>query len=130
MNAYSVWPIDRPHWATTINASSIGRAKSEYFRNLLDAWPDYQYCELRAKKIGAPQTDDRFLSCARYRGVPELRCGMRIRTGNREGIVVGHDASANFIVEFNDGRRGSVHVGEMTILDTTPVKCNPSTVNE
>lgn len=53
--------------------------------------------------------------------MPDVRCGQRVRVGDAEGTIVGHNDSANFDVLFDAGSRYganvlNVHPGEMTLL--------------
>ena len=99
--AFEVWPKAKPEWAETINARSAGRAKSEYLRALLEAWPNVPYTTLRHRKCGGPATSRQFVRNAIYRGLPELKCGDAVSVGAATGRVVGHDSSANILVLFN-----------------------------
>lgn len=110
--AFECFPADKPEWATTINAASRGQARSEYFRDLHEAWDCYRFTDVRCRKIGGPQTSSQFIETARYRGVPELRCGARVKVGESFGTVVGSNSSANFDVLFDPD---SPRYGGMTL---------------
>lgn len=88
-----------------IHARSRGQAKREYFDQVRDAWPDVSYLDVRARCVGAPQSSERFRRCAEYRGVPFARVGMRVSVGGVLGVIVGHNASANFDVLFDADSR-------------------------
>ena len=88
-------------WGRVINALSRGAAKAQYHRHLTDAWPDIPYTALRSRKVGAPVSSDRFISNAKYRGMPCVRCGDRVKVGVASGTIVGHNDSANFNVLFD-----------------------------
>jgi len=117
MNAYALYPAGKPEWETIVNASSRGKAKSEYWRHVTDAWPDISYTSIRCQKVGGPVTTSEFIRNAKYRGVPNLRCGDRVSVHGSSGVVVGHNSSANFNVEFDSGRYAghqlSVHPDEL-----------------
>lgn len=103
------------------NATSRGQAKVEYWRDVTDAWPDVPFTAVRARKIGPAHTSEQFKRNAAYRGMPDVRCGQRVRVGDAEGSIVGHNGSANFDVLFDpDSRYGAivlnVHPGEVTLL--------------
>jgi hypothetical protein len=108
---------------TIVNARSRGKAKSQYWRDVLDAFQGLPYTKVTARKIDSPRTSEQFRRCAKNRGLPELRCGDRVQLAPFvNGVVVGHDASANFRVLFDDdsdkypGMTLSVHPSEMSIL--------------
>jgi len=120
MNAYALYPAGKPEWETVLNASSRGKAKSEYWRHVTDAWPDVPFTSIRCRKVGGPVTTPEFMRCAAGRGLPGLRCGDRVSVGESLGVVVSHNASACFNVEFTSGRYAgntlSVHPDEMLVL--------------
>lgn len=111
-----------PDWGMTINARTPGEAKAEYFRDLRESWPDIPYTALRCQRIGAAESSERFIHNAEYRGLPNARCGDRVMVGENGGAIVSHDASANFIVLFDDdskyrGQRLSVHPSELKLVE-------------
>lgn len=87
-----------------INSISAGQAKSDYWRDVLDVWPDVKFTDIRVRKLGPAHTSDAFVRNARYRGMPDVKCGQRVRVGDSEGWIVGHNSSANFDVLFDTGR--------------------------
>ena len=102
--AFEVWEKSSPH-RRVINARTSGAARYDYYLDVLDCWPDVKYTDMRARKIGAPQTSEAFLRNARYRGMPDLRCGDAVTVDGMSGVVVGHNDSANFDVLFDEGTR-------------------------
>ena len=117
--AFHVWCADRPDFCRTINARSAGKAKTAYLDNLKDAGWGYKFTDLRVKKVGPPETSEGFRRNAAYRGVPDVECGQRVIVGDGRGVIVGHNASANFNVLFDDdspkyaGMVLNVHPGEV-----------------
>lgn len=94
---------------STINSTTAGKARSEFLRDIRDVRPDVAFTQVVARKIGPAHTSEAFLRTARYRGLPDLRCGHPVRVNGRAGFVVGHNESANFDVLFTEGDwRGSV----------------------
>lgn len=92
-------------WGETIyNAHTAGAAKEQHWRHVSDAWDGIKYTDIRARKVGAPHSSEQFIHNARYRGMPDVRCGQRVRTNGCDGVIVGHNASANFDVLFESGR--------------------------
>ena len=87
-------------WTTVVNERTAGRAKSEYFRGLHEAWPSIPFTALRARKLGAPISSQEFRWCADRRGV-DFVCGQPVTVGSDTGVIVGHNASANFEVLFD-----------------------------
>lgn len=112
-------------WTKIINARTAGKAKYQYWLDVTDAWPDVPLTAMRAKKYngGRPYTSEAFERNAKYRGLPDVKCGQRVRVGNDEGVVVGHNSSANFDVLLDDdslkygGRKLNVHPQEIEIID-------------
>lgn len=106
---------------TVINAKSASKAKYEFFLNISDCFSNLKFTDIRARKIGRPQSSRDFLRNAEYRGLPEIRCGCRVSVGENKGTVVGHNASANFDVCFDNdskykGATLSVHPSELKVL--------------
>lgn len=95
-----------PQWGETIyNARTAGQAKVRHFWQVRDAWCDTKFTDIRCRKVGGPHTSERFKDNAKYRGMPDVRCGQRVRVGDHgDGVIVGHNASANFDVLFDTGR--------------------------
>ena len=78
-----------------------------------------RYVDVRARKLAALKTSDRLKRVAEYRGVP-LVAGSRVWFRNVGGCVVDGTDYCNFMVEWDDGRRGSIHVDELSFnLDST-----------
>lgn len=104
----------RQEWGeTTYNARSAAEAKRLHLLKVRDAWDNVQFVDIRARKLGAPFTDDGFTRTAVYRGLPTLRCGDFVRVGNSQGVLVGYTDTACFEVLFTSGKlkdlRLSVH---------------------
>lgn len=110
-------------WTTIINHRSAGKAKYEYWLNVTESWPDVPITAMRARKIGKAHTTPGFERNAKYRGMPDIKCGQRVKVGNSRGVIVGHNSSANFDVLFDDdaprhaGRRLNVHPREVELID-------------
>lgn len=121
VRAYAVRVRGRDN-ETIINARSPGQAKREFFLDLDGCLPDLKFTDLRCRVHGAPYTSQDFTRNAVYRGMPALRCGDRVRVGDAIGVVVGHNASANLDVLFNDespkyaGLRLNVHPSGVEVL--------------
>ncbi len=121
--AYHVWVADRPEFRKTINARTAGKAKAEFLNDLLDAGWDYRFTDLRVRCVGRCHTPEGFQRTAAYRGMPTLKCGQRVIVGRSHGIIVGHNASANFDVLFDDdaprfaGQKLNVHPSDITLED-------------
>lgn len=88
-------------WQSIVNSTTAGKAKSDYYSHLLDAWPDVKWTQLTCRKIGAAQSSEQFLNTCRHRGV-DLKCGQEVFVGQNRGFVVGSDYSANFRVLFDE----------------------------
>lgn len=94
-----------PQWGeTTYNRETSGQAKVSHWRMVSDAWPDVKYTDVRCHKVGEPLSSERFIANAKYRGMPDVRCGQRVKVGDAgSGVIVGHNSSANFDVLFESG---------------------------
>lgn len=120
LSAYEV-SVKGTDWTQIVNARTAGKAKREYHLQVVDAWPDVPYTAMRCHKIGAPQTTEAFRRNAAYRGMPDVRCGQRVTVGEARGAIVGHNASANFDVLFDDdspkyaGMKLNVHPESITL---------------
>jgi hypothetical protein len=99
--AYEV-SVKGTDWTMVVNARSSGKAKSDYHRDVTDVWPDVQFTDMRCRKVGTPHTSEAFKRNAEYRGLPNIRCGQRVIVGKSHGVIVGHNASANLNVLFDD----------------------------
>lgn len=86
---------------TVIHATSPGRAKHEYLLDL--DFAGVKYTDIRVRLLGRPINTDGIRRVAEYRGVPFARAGMEVIVGTSRGWIVGHNASANFDVEFFSG---------------------------
>lgn len=102
--AFEVWAVGSPH-RRVINARTSGAARYDYLLDVLDCWPDAKYTDMRARKVGEPHTSEAFMRTARYRGMPDLRCGEAVTVDGMPGVVVGHNDSANFDVLFDQGTK-------------------------
>jgi len=87
-------------WTQIVNARTSGQAKSDYYYTVRECW-DVPYTAMRCRKIGAPHTSEAFKRNAIYRGLPNVRCGQRVKVGSARGVIVGHNSSANFNVLFD-----------------------------
>lgn len=103
LRAYECFPAKRPEWAKTINSTSPGRAKVEYWHDLREAWPDIPFTDIRCRVTGPPETNESFRRAAEYRGVPFARVGMAVKVGGHDGLITGSNSSANFDVLFTSG---------------------------
>jgi hypothetical protein len=90
-------------FVSTINAGSAGKARYEYLLSVRESYPDATFADIRVRKVGPAHTSAAFLRTAKYRGIPDLRCGEAVTVNERSGFVVGHNDSANFDVLFADG---------------------------
>lgn len=104
---------------TIYNCTSRGQAKHMHYLNVSDPWPDVRYIDVRARKIGAPHTSADFVRNAAYRGMPYVQCGVSVKVGDQDGVIVGHNASANFDVLFHTGKHKgivmNVHPSEVKV---------------
>ena len=110
--AFACWHKSRDEsTATIINSTTRSKARYQYFLDISDVWSEVKIMDIKVRKVGAPHSSERFIANAKYRGLPDVRCGRRVRvkdTGEGddigEGVIVGHNSSANFDVLFESGR--------------------------
>lgn len=106
---------------TTYNARTAAAAKYQFHLDIRDPCPDAKWTDIRVRKVGGPHTSAGFMRTATYRGMPDVRCGQRVRVGDANGVIVGHNSSANFDVLFDaDSRYGAqvlnVHPSDIRCL--------------
>lgn len=98
------WWHDKADY-TIVNELSRGRAKAKFFREVSEPWPDLKYTDIRCRVFGPPHTSSHFIRNAAYRQIPSVRCGDKVQVGaHGEGLIVGHNSSANFDVLFTTGK--------------------------
>lgn len=96
--------VIKADWARTIHATSAGKAKSIYWHDLQESWPNIPYTEVTCRVIGKPRDTESFQRTARYRGVPFAHIGMKVSVEEMPGTIVGNNDSANFDVLFTEGK--------------------------
>lgn len=89
-----------PH-ETIMNRETAGQAKADFLRDVADC--GFQFTDIRVRRVGGPVTTADLVRTAKYRGVPFVRAGMRVRVGEDFGRIVSHNDSANFDVIFETG---------------------------
>lgn len=121
VSAFACWHKSRDEsTATTINALTAGKARYQFWLDIREPCPDVKLTDLRVRKVGAAHSSEQFIRNAKYRGMPDVRCGHRVRTNGCDGIIVGHNSSANFNVLFDSGRYAgqtlNVHPSEIELV--------------
>lgn len=91
--------IDGEDWST-INALTAGMAKSIFYREL-DM--DIPYTCIKVRLNGYPYTSEDFIRNAKYRKIDFAYCGMAVKVGDFNGVIVGFNSSANLNVLAIDG---------------------------
>lgn len=109
-------------WKMIVNHTSQGRAKSTYLLALEDGHRSVAFTDVRCRKLGPAYSSKEFLRVAAERGMPHLRCGMRVAAGGLDGFIVGHDYSDRFKVLFAEGSRlagviRSVHPNDLRLAE-------------
>lgn len=97
------WWHDQSHY-TIVNELTPGRANARFLRDVSDPWPNTKYTDILVRKVGAAHTSERFRQNAFYRGIPDARCGDAVKVGDDEGVIVGHNSSANLDILFTSGK--------------------------
>lgn len=110
-------------WCTIIHATTRGRAKGVYYSEVKDAWPDVKFTEIRCQFIGEPRNTPEFEHTKAYRNVT-FNIGDKVSVGGSIGFVVDRNSSANFDVEFTEGRykgcRLNCHPSEISQQEEKP----------
>ena len=119
IRSYRCWHRlnDPERFASIINAPSAGKARYAYMLEVGDVYPDLKITDVRVRSNGLAHSSEDFRRCARNRGQPDARCGARVKVGDDDGVIVGHNSSANFNVLFESGR----YAGQT-------LNCHPSTI--
>lgn len=99
--AFDVW-VAGTDWHKIINERTPGRAKRDYHRSVVDAWPDVPFTAMRVRKLGLPRSTPQAVHVAGLRSRPDLKCGVRVRAEGGTGVIVDGNDSANFDVLFDD----------------------------
>lgn len=121
VSAFEVW-VDGTDWKTVINHATAGKAKYEYWLAVTECYPDIAITRMRARKLGKPQTSERLARVAKNRGLPEVKAGQRVRSGNLTGTIVDGNSSANFNVLLDadcpewPGQILNIHPQEMELI--------------
>ena len=92
--------LDGEHW-TTINALSSGMAKSEFWSSSLER--DVPYIYIKCRVEGLPYTSEEYKRMATYRKIEFSYCGMPVKVGDWNGVIVGYNSSSNLDVLAIDG---------------------------
>lgn len=104
LRSWSVGSTWFPEHVEIVVARSRGAAKYRLWTRMQDAWSELPFTSMRATAVGGFHESDRFRSFAEYRGIPFARVGMRVRSDDgKEGVIVGHNDSANLDVIFDGG---------------------------
>lgn len=108
------------------NTLTPSKARYQYLLDVRDCYPDVSFADIAVRKVGGPVSSRDFIRNAAYRGMPDVRCGQRVRvkagTREAEGVIVGHNGSANFEILFDEGSlfgRGplNVHPGDVELIE-------------
>lgn len=105
-----------------INERTAARAKSRAWDSASDANDTIRFTDMRVRKLGAPVSSAHFLHTAAYRGLPFLRCGMRVITEGIEGVIVDSGGGANFgVLADRNGVVYYCHPDYFKSLDGVPI---------
>ncbi len=90
-------------WGESLQyAFSAGKARSNYWRDVRESWPDVPYTAIRSR-AGQPTQTKAFRRTAEYRGLPFAAIGMRVECEGHPGVIADANDSANFDVFFTGG---------------------------
>ena len=118
MNQLSIYEIKLKHYADlpprTITATSPSKAKYLAYLDLGDIYESFADFLLDVESVRkvcayAPMPTDMFERSKMTRNVPIAHLGMTVMVGNRHGIIIGGNDSANFDVQFEDGTVVNCH---------------------
>lgn len=93
--------LDGENWSYW-NTTSHGQAKMMFLRNL--DFDHVKFTDVKCRVVGVPHTSADFVRNAKYRKIPFAYCGMKVKVGDDNGFIVGHNSSANLDVLFVDGK--------------------------
>ncbi len=93
--------LDGEHWSF-FNALSQGMAKSEFWSHNLEREVPFIYIKCRTE--GLPYTSEEYIRMAKYRNIEFSYCGMPVKVGEWNGVIVGHNSSSNLNVLAVDGK--------------------------
>jgi hypothetical protein len=94
VKSYKVWIEKRDDINYSIlNGISEGYVKSKFYKNLKD-FLKIKFTDVRVKLLGAPYSSEGFLKNAKYRNLPNLRCGDLVDVNGNLGYVIGYGSSA------------------------------------
>lgn len=99
--AFEVSVIGHPDWGMTINHRTAGKAKSSYYRELGESWPNIPFTALRVRKLGKARNTRMIAHVAEYRGV-SFKAGDRVKVPRGRGVIVDAGSGANFGVLYDD----------------------------
>jgi len=106
-------------WRATVHATTRGKAKLVYFRDVKDAWQEVKFTDIRCRFLGSPRNTPQFEHTKAYRNVA-FNIGDQVSVGGSVGFIVDRTNSANFAVEFTEGRykgcRLSCHPVEIAVV--------------
>jgi hypothetical protein len=100
-------PWGEDHWAT-VHAFTRGQAKSEYWRDIRECWPNIPFTAVRCRGPFTPCDTDKFRHTADYRKV-NFHIGDPVTWRGKVGRIVDSNSSANFEVLFPCGDRIHIH---------------------
>jgi hypothetical protein len=109
--AFHVWPVQRPDWGKTVIAATAGRAKYHRWLDLRESW-DLPITDMRSRvseRLADPETECRFESMKKSRGIPFAKIGMRVIGEGHEGVITGANCSANLNVLNAAGVTMNIH---------------------
>lgn len=100
-------PWGEDHW-TTVHSFTRGQAKSDYWSDVREPWPDIPFTAVRCRGPFAICDTEKFRHTADYRKVP-YHIGDPVAWRGKVGRIVDSNSSANFEVLFPDGSRIHIH---------------------
>lgn len=108
LKAYAVNIKGFSHPSRIIHHESAGKAKYQFFLDVIDVYPDLKYTQITACRVGV-EPDNMvhrdFIRTATMREVPFAKIGMLVEVDGCKGQIAGNNSSANFNILFLEGQR-------------------------
>jgi hypothetical protein len=91
-------------WETVIYAATRSKARYQFWRGILESWPDIPIMAVTVQACGAFESL-KFRQVAKYRGLDFVRQGSQVELSDgRRGYIVDSNDSCNFVIDFNGQR--------------------------
>lgn len=91
-------------WVKSVYALTRSKARYQYWKDIVEVWDGVKLANVTARAVPVSISQDARIVFA-ARGIPEAFIGMTIKVNEKEGFIIGVNASANLDVLFNAGTK-------------------------